>query len=341
MKFLFLLVAVLFAGCRTIDIESQARNKNSRSFGSLDPVDNIDENAALLDKETVLIENTIIELTPETVILEKPVYVPAQIPAPVSTQEQGREAAAAANAAGTRAPLSSDFTSAALVYDYHPDWVYEVYASPPRVTDICLEENETPLEVPFISDSDRWILGGGKNMAGASSVAHIYIKPKEAGLTASMIINTDKRSYHILLRSYEQTYMPVVRWQYKLYFSDDFFTPQKKEGAAVNNPGSPVEISHEISTVDPRFLSFDYKIMYSLWSKPPWLPRLVYDDGKKTYITFKDGILQNELPAIFENRNDIVNYRVSANLAIIDKLIEKITVKLGKQKIIIEKKKGA
>jgi type IV secretion system protein VirB9 len=344
MKFLLLLAVFFFTGCRTIDVESQARNKNSLSLGSLDPVDNIDENAALLDKETILIENTIIELTPEPVILEKPVYVPAQAAAPVSPKEQGREAAASANAAGTRAPLSSDFTSAALVYDYHPDWVYEVYASPSRVTDICLEENETPLEAPFVSDSDRWILGGGKNMSGASSIAHIYVKPKETGLTASMIINTDRRSYHILLRSYAETYMPVVRWQYKLYFSDDFFTPQKKAGAAVyanNNMGSPVDISHEILAVDPRFLSFDYKIIYSLWSKPPWLPRLVYDDGKKTYITFKEGILQNEFPAIFENRNDIVNYRVSANLVIIDKLIEKITVKLGKRKVIIEKKKGA
>ena len=68
------------------------------------------------------------------------------------------------------------------------------------------------------------------------------------------------------------------------------------------------------------------------------MPRLAYDDGKKTYILFNSGILQNEFPAIFENRNDIVNYRVSAELIIIDKLVGKITVKLGKQKIIIEKK---
>lgn len=341
MKYLPLLFPFIFTfSCGTVDIERHAANQEAASL-DLNATDNIDENAAVTDKETALIEKTLVEVKPEVIILDKPVFVPEnEAPAPAETS--GREAAAAANVSGTKTPRASDFTSAAVIYDYYPDWVYEVYASPARVTDICLQENETPLEIPFISDSDRWILGGGKNMVNGISVSHIYVKPKERGLTASMIINTDRRSYHILLRSYEETYMPIVRWQYKLYFPEDFFNPRKNGGSGGSAggpaPDSPVEISHEITTVDPRFLSYDYKIIYGLWDRPPWMPRLVYDDGKKTYILFNAGVLQNELPAIFENRNDIVNYRVSAELIIIDKLVGKITVKLGKRKIIIEKK---
>jgi type IV secretion system protein VirB9 len=333
MKYPILFFAVFFSGCATVDIENQAKNHTSASF-SLEASDNIDENAAAVDRETLLIEKTLMELHPEPVVLEKPVFIPEkEAPPPLKS---GREAVEAANVSGTKPPLSSNFTAAAVVYDYHPDWVYEVYSAPSRVTDICLEENETPLEIPFISDSDRWILGGGKSMSGGASVSHIYVKPKEAGLTASMIINSDKRSYHILLRSYQETYMPIVRWQYKLYFPNDFFTSRKNGGAAAAN--SPVEISHEITAVNPRFLSFDYKIIYEVWDKPSWFPSLVYDDGKKTYVSFNANVLLHEFPAVFENRNDIVNYRVSDNLIIIDKLIEKVTLKLGKQKIIIEKK---
>jgi type IV secretion system protein VirB9 len=337
MKYLLFLFPFVFAGCGTVDVESQVKNRTVSSFLNPDSEDNTRKED--VDGEAVLIEDTVITLRPEAVIIEKPVYVPAEkaTPEPPPPPLSGRNAAAAANISGTKAPSAIDFTAAAVVYDYHPDWVYEVYSSPSRVTDICLEENETPLEAPFVSDSERWILGGGKNKSGDSSVSHIYVKPRERGLTASMVINTDKRSYHILLRSYEETYMPIVRWQYKLYFPNDFFAPRRNQGNAAD-AAPPVEISKEITEVDPRFLSFDYRIMYSLWSKPRWTPRLVYDDGKKTYITFNDIILQNEFPAIFENRNDVVNYRVSTNLIIIDKLIEKITVRLGKQKIIIEKK---
>jgi hypothetical protein len=37
----------------------------------------------------------------------------------------------------------------------------------------------------------------------------------------------------------------------------------------------------------------------------------------------------------------MLNYRVVENLIIIDKLVEKITVRIGKKQITIEKKKGA
>jgi type IV secretion system protein VirB9 len=174
-------------------------------------------------------------------------------------------------------------------------------------------------------------------MAGGATVSHIYVKPKETGLAASLIINTDRRAYHILLRSYSETYMPIVRWQYKLYeFPKGFFA---REGGGQAG-GASLEVSHETGAVDPRFLSFDYKIVYELLDRPQWLPRLVYDDGKKTYIAFEESILVNEFPAVFENRSDVVNYRVSANLIIIDKLIERVTLKLGKRAVRVEKKKS-
>jgi type IV secretion system protein VirB9 len=46
-----------------------------------------------------------------------------------------------------------------------------------------------------------------------------------------------------------------------------------------------------------------------------------------------------ESPVIFNKRNERVNYRVKKNLVIIDELIEKITIRRGKEKIAITKKK--
>jgi type IV secretion system protein VirB9 len=78
---------------------------------------------------------------------------------------------------------------------------------------------------------------------------------------------------------------------------------------------------------------------YSLFKKPVWLPKRVYDDGRKTYIELDEKMLHTESPVIFNKRNERINYRVKKNLAIIDELIEQITIRRGKEKITITKKK--
>jgi type IV secretion system protein VirB9 len=65
----------------------------------------------------------------------------------------------------------------------------------------------------------------------------------------------------------------------------------------------------------------------------------VYDDGRKTYIELDEKMLHMESPVIFNRRNERINYRVRKNLVIIDELIEKVTVRRGKEKITITKKK--
>jgi type IV secretion system protein VirB9 len=78
---------------------------------------------------------------------------------------------------------------------------------------------------------------------------------------------------------------------------------------------------------------------YSVFKKPIWLPKRVYDDGRKTYIEFDEKMLHTEAPVIFNNKNERINYRVAKNLAIIDELVEKITIRRGKEKVTIQKKK--
>jgi type IV secretion system protein VirB9 len=283
----------------------------------------------------VAVEELEFTVEPQIVFVEKPVYIPAKdagskAEAPLT----GAESVKKSTGDGTVKP--ENYSHAARIYDYNPDQVYEVYAQVLRTTDIYLEPGEIALDVPFISDSERWVLGAGINQQQGQTVQHIYLKPKETGLEASMIINTDRRTYHIILRSYAAVYMPMVKWR---YINNGF--PLHFAGDIIKNNGitpQTADLSEELEYVDPRFVSFDYQIQFI--KKPKWLPRLIYDDGKKTYIVFSEQTLQAELPGIFENRNDVINYRVSGDLAVIDKLIEKITVKYKGRHITIIKKKG-
>jgi type IV secretion system protein VirB9 len=266
---------------------------------------------------------------PPPEIITLPVYVPEA--ETVKAAPSGRAAVEEAAAEGIISP--QDYSHAAMIYDFHPDQVYEVYTQPLRVTDIRLEPGEQVVEKPFFSDSDRWMPGAGVHHELGMATQHIYVKPKEAALSATLIINTDRRVYHIILRSYRDTHMPMVRWRYP-----GAGLPQRY--AASPRGQETGDGAVDPALIDPRFLSFNYRLTYGLFGKPKWLPELVYDDGKKTYVSFPDDTLRTELPAVFENRSDVLNYRVLGNLLIIDKLIETITVRIAKKEILIEKKKG-
>jgi len=306
-----LLLSFLFISCATIDVD-----KNIRDAGS-----GKQEKDSSVNFSAILPE-------PEVIVKEKPVYVPAK-DAPPRAPAAGAPSVRESNSVGIVKP--SDFSHAAMIYDYDPDWVYEIYAMPLRVCDIRLEPGERALEPPFVSDSERWILGAGVSQENGVAVQHIYVKPEAQSLEASLIINTDRRVYHIILRSYKDLHMPMIRWRYLSGLPNNFIAPiRQADNTETENP---------FSGIDPRFLSFDYRITYSLFQKPVWLPELVFDDGSKTYITFPDMVLQTELPAVFENRKDILNYRVVGKVIIIDKLIENITVKIARNEITINKRR--
>ena len=81
------------------------------------------------------------------------------------------------------------------------------------------------------------------------------------------------------------------------------------------------------------------KMTHPIFNKPSWLPKQVYDDGSKTYIVHDEKSLHTELPILFNERNELVNYRIQKNIFIIDQLITKVTLRLGNVKVTIEKKR--
>ena len=311
-------LSLLFVSCKTVDLEP--RNEIVKS--------DVPELEKKTEEEVAVEElQATVEVQNQIVYVERPVYVPE--PEKAEKRLVGVDSVQKTTDDGTIKPV--DYSHAARIYDYDADQVYEVYCQILRTTDIYLEPGELVIDSPFVSDTDRWTIGAGVNQQGGAVVQHIYVKPKQAGLDATLIINTTSRVYHIVLKSYNSVYMPIVKWR---YLNQGF--PQNYAKDITKD----IKVSTEMETIDPRFLSFDYKLSFNVFKRPRWLPSRVYDDGKKTYITFDEQTLQMELPGIFENKSDVVNYRVQGNIVVIDKLIEKVTVKYKNERISIEKKKA-
>jgi hypothetical protein len=93
-----------------------------------------------------------------------------------------------------------------------------------------------------------------------------------------------------------------------------------------------------------QYLSYNYKIVsgwgLSGWFKPAWQPLEAWDDGHKTYLRLPRGVLHNEYPTVFEKSRYIINYRVSENVMILDKLVSEVTLRLNGKRVKVIKNKG-
>ena len=60
----------------------------------------------------------------------------------------------------------------------------------------------------------RWVVGDTESGSGDTRRVHIMVKPTRASIETNLVVNTDRRTYLIELRSRERPYMPSVAWYY-------------------------------------------------------------------------------------------------------------------------------
>ena len=113
-------------------------------------------------------------------------------------------------------PTRNGYINAVQVYPYATGALYQVYAAPGQVTDIALQEGEQLVGSGPVAAGDtvRWIIGDTESGTGPTKRVHILVKPTRPDLVTNLVINTDRRTYHLELRSTEKTYMASVSWQY-------------------------------------------------------------------------------------------------------------------------------
>ena len=85
-----------------------------------------------------------------------------------------------------------------------------------QVTDIELEPGEVVTQVN-VGDTTRWSVESAVSGAGTSpmqEVQHLIVKPRDVGLSTSLVVTTDRRTYHMILVSDQTEFMHSVRFVY-------------------------------------------------------------------------------------------------------------------------------
>ena len=208
------------------------------------------------------------------------------------------------------------------IFNYAEDNVYEIYTKADFITTIKLEADEDILYIvggnteAFLIDQTR----GGKD--GSSLV---YIKPLFEDLDTNIVITTDKRVYFFYVKTSKTIFNSMVRFQY----------PYEREIVAY----AKNETLPNISMIGNEKIDLKYNIK----SNNAIAPDLVYNNGLKTYVRLKKGIQEMPILEVIgaDGKVETVNMRVDERdgykFFIIDKIVNKGQLKLGKETAVFER----
>lgn len=192
-----------------------------------------------------------------------------------------------------------------------------------QVTDIQLEKGEVINNLD-LGDTVRWTLSPAITGSGANEMQHIIIKPLVPKLKTSLVISTDRRTYHIVLKSYINTYMPKVSFIYPDNLMEKWLATNKMRKVQVDK----LTIKETNQNIDE--LDFDYKIS----GNGAWIPTRVYNDGIRTVIQMPKKMINGEAPSLLVIRPKtgeevLVNYRIHKERYIVDNVFDKAILIAG------------
>jgi len=242
-----------------------------------------------------------------------PAWTPARGGDPSATTTEAR--ILAANAAARVEPTREGYYNALQVFPWSEGALYQIHTAPGQITSLALEPGERLTGPGPIAagDTARWIIGDTTSGTDRTARVHILVKPTRPDLTTNLVVNTDRRTYHLELRASDEVWMPAVAWAYP-------DTPATARPLLPRPPAIPPEA--------------DRRYRYALaGANPPWRPVSAFDDGRRVYIVFPPGIAQGEMPPLFvigpDGGSEIANTRVRGNVLIVDRLFAAAELRLG------------
>ena len=173
-----------------------------------------------------------------------------------------------------------------------------------------------------IGDTARWLVEPAMTGTGELQQQHLIIKPLDVGLNTTMVVATDRRAYHIKLKSHKTSYMPLVTFSYP----EDLLAKWQKIETAKKEETEKKMIPQTGENLDA--LNFNYTVEGSA----AWKPVRVYSTSRQTIIQLPASVKANEMPTLLVLRNDsgrfdednleLVNYRVRGDRMIVDQLFK-------------------
>lgn len=197
-----------------------------------------------------------------------------------------------------------------------------------QVCDVSLQAGELVNSI-HLGDTARWTVEPAITGSGPAETQHLIIKPMDVGLETSLVVTTNRRTYHFKLRSHRTQYMPQVAFTYPedaLAKWDVIRSRETQERDQKTIPQTGEYLGD---------LNFDY----DLDGDAAWMPVRVFNDGSKTILQMPKAMAQTEAPTLLVLRKEgslftddetvMVNYRVQGDRYIVDTVFDKAILIAG------------
>ena len=200
-----------------------------------------------------------------------------------------------------------------------------------QVCDVALEPGE---QVNNLNVGDpRWTVEPAITGSGPKEVQHLIIKPQDVGLDTTLVVTTNRRTYHLRLRSHRTKFMPYVTF---IYPTDD----ATKKWDAIKERQTQDQ-GESTQTENKEYLG-NLDFHYTIEGHSRWKPVRVYNDGVKTIIEMPSTMEQTEAPTLLVTRKNrgflsfdkspeevLVNYRVQGDRYIVDSVFDRAILIAG------------
>lgn len=207
-----------------------------------------------------------------------------------------------------------------------------------QACDIALQPGEK-LNDMGVGDP-RFLIQPSITGSGLNQQIHLIVKPKDVGLDSSLVVTTDKRTYHMRLKSTRRDYMPYVSFIYP-----DEARAKWQQIRAIQKAE---KIANTFPTTHEYLGNLDFN--YRLRGHARWKPVRVYNDGRKTIIEMPKAMAQTQAPALLvlkkrgffqKPAEAIVNYRLQGARYIVDSVFDSAVLLAGsgasQQKVTISR----
>lgn len=211
-----------------------------------------------------------------------------------------------------------------------------------EVCDVELQAGEQVNSIN-VGDAARWLVTPAISGQAPNEIQHLVIKPVDVGLSTSLIITTDRRTYHLTLISRREEFMPRVAFSYpadvaaqwanlKLHVAQQAAVEQARVARDTAVPGARAANGSQEYLANLRF-------NYTISGEANWKPVRVFNDGVKTVIEMPTTLSQGDAPTLLVVRkggnvsNDadttLVNYRVQDGRYIVDQVFDEAVLVVG------------
>ncbi len=200
-----------------------------------------------------------------------------------------------------------------------------------QVCDIELQPGEQVNSI-HLGDQARWLIEPAVTGQGANEVQHLIVKPMDVGLETSLVVTTNRRTYHLRLRSHRREFKPRISFTYP-------------EDAMMKWDAIKARNSHAMEIKKSRIMPQtgeylgDLDFAYKVSGNSVWKPVRVYNDGHKTIIQMPAIMAQTEAPTLLllrkeggifsKAKTDIINYRLQGDRYVVDALFDKAVLIAG------------